>query len=103
MLPTSGFGKSRGSLSVLDFIKIINKVELSRKGLEKVEPFLKEITFAEGLPNHYEAVRKELQMSWFSKRLAEISSLQAYVKPSSYLLGPLKLDANENLALTRIF
>jgi histidinol dehydrogenase len=58
VLPTSGFGKSRGSLSVLDFIKIINKVELSRRGLDKVEPFLKEITFAEGLPNHYEAVRE---------------------------------------------
>ena len=58
VLPTSGFGKSRGSLSVLDFIKIINKVELSRRGLENVEPFLKEITFAEGLPNHYEAVRE---------------------------------------------
>lgn len=58
VLPTSGFGKSRGSLSVLDFIKIINKVELSRRGLKNVEPFLKEITFAEGLPNHYEAVRE---------------------------------------------
>jgi histidinol dehydrogenase len=58
VLPTSGFAKSRGSLSVLDFIKIINKVELSRKGLEKVGPLLKEITSAEGLLNHYEAVKE---------------------------------------------
>jgi histidinol dehydrogenase len=58
VLPTSGFGKSRGSLSVLDFIRIINRVKLSRSGLEKVEPLLKEITFAEGLLNHYEAVKE---------------------------------------------
>jgi histidinol dehydrogenase len=58
VLPTSGFGKSRGSLSILDFIKITNRLELSRRGLVDAEPFLKEITFAEGLLNHYEAVRE---------------------------------------------
>lgn len=41
-------------------------------------------------------------MSWFSKRLAEISSLQAYVKPS-ISSGTLKLDANENLAVDKNF
>ena len=41
-------------------------------------------------------------MSWFSKRLAEISSLQAYVKPA-ISSGTLKLDANENLALDKNF
>ncbi|MGN6632045.1 MAG: histidinol dehydrogenase [Nitrososphaeraceae archaeon] len=58
VLPTSGFGKSRGSLSILDFIKITNRLELSRRGLVDAEPFLKEITFAEGLLNHYEAVKE---------------------------------------------
>jgi histidinol dehydrogenase len=60
VLPTSGFGKSRGSLSVLDFIRITNKVEVSRKGLESIAPLLKEITAAEGLPNHYEAVKERI-------------------------------------------
>ena len=41
-------------------------------------------------------------MSWFSKRLAEISSLQAYVKPS-VSPGTVKLDANENLAVDKNF
>ncbi|HEY7081812.1 MAG TPA: histidinol-phosphate transaminase [Nitrososphaeraceae archaeon] len=41
-------------------------------------------------------------MSWLSKRLAEISNLQAYVKPGSSL-GTLKLDANENLAVDKSF
>jgi histidinol dehydrogenase len=31
VLPTLGFGKSHGSLSVLDFIKIVNKVKLQSK------------------------------------------------------------------------
>jgi histidinol dehydrogenase len=60
VLPTSGFGKSRGSLSVLDFIKITSKIEVSRKGLVDIAQFLKEITTAEGLPNHYEAVRERI-------------------------------------------
>lgn len=41
-------------------------------------------------------------MSWFSKRLAEISNLQAYVRPESSL-GTLKLDANENLVVDKNF
>jgi len=41
-------------------------------------------------------------MSWFSKRLEEISSLQAYIKPES-TAGALKLDANENLAVDKSF
>ncbi|HEY7570819.1 MAG TPA: histidinol dehydrogenase [Nitrososphaeraceae archaeon] len=58
VLPTSGFGRSRGSLSVLDFIKITNKISVSRKGLADIAPLLKEITTAEGLLNHYEAVKE---------------------------------------------
>lgn len=57
VLPTMGFGKSRASLSVLDFVKIVNRVKVSRSGLAKVDRAIKEMTGAEGLPNHYEAVR----------------------------------------------
>lgn len=41
-------------------------------------------------------------ISWFSKRLIEISHLHAYVKPS-VPSGSLKLDANENLAIDKKF
>lgn len=57
VLPTLGFGKSRGSLSVLDFLKLVNKVKVTKAGLAKVDRSVKEMASAEGLLNHYEAVR----------------------------------------------
>lgn len=56
VLPTLGFGKSRSSLSVLDFVKLTNRVSVSGAGLAKVDSAIKELAAAEGLPNHYEAV-----------------------------------------------
>jgi len=61
VLPTSGFSKSRASLSVLDFVKIVNTVQATKLGLEKVEPVVKQIATAEGLMNHYEAVRERFK------------------------------------------
>ncbi len=60
VLPTLGFGKSRGSLSVLDFLKLVNKVKVTKAGLGKVKASVKEIASAEGLLNHYEAVRARI-------------------------------------------
>jgi histidinol dehydrogenase len=60
ILPTLGFGKSRASLSVLDFVKIVNKVKVSKSGLAKVDRSIREITSAEGLLNHYEAVKARM-------------------------------------------
>jgi histidinol dehydrogenase len=60
VLPTMGFAKSRSSLSALDFVKVINIVEASRAGLNKVQWAIKEIAYAEGLLNHYEAVKERL-------------------------------------------
>jgi histidinol dehydrogenase len=57
VLPTLGFGKSRASLSVLDFVKIVNKVKVSKAGLSMVDSSVREMAAAEGLLNHYEAVR----------------------------------------------
>lgn len=57
VLPTLGFAKSRASLSVLDFVKVVNRVKVTKAGLAKVEKAVKEIATAEGLPNHYEAVK----------------------------------------------
>ena len=61
ILPTNGFGKIRGSLSVIDFIKINTEVIASKNSLSKISKHLDTLTSAEGLPNHYEAVRGRLQ------------------------------------------
>lgn len=60
ILPTNGFGKIRGSLSVLDFIKVNTRITSSKKSLSKISKHLKVLTKAEGLSNHYEAVRGRL-------------------------------------------
>ena len=61
ILPTSGFGKIRGSLSVLDFIKINTQVTCSKSSLSKISKYLEVFTTSEGLSNHYEAVRGRLE------------------------------------------
>jgi histidinol dehydrogenase len=61
VLPTMEYGKSRSSLSVLDFVKIINIVEATRAGLNRVQWAIKEIAYAEGLSNHYEAVKERFK------------------------------------------
>jgi histidinol dehydrogenase len=61
VLPTLGFAKSRASLSVLDFIKIVNRVEASKSGLANAEGVIKEIALAEGLLNHYQAVKERMK------------------------------------------
>ena len=60
ILPTNGFGKIRGSLSVIDFIKINTEVIASKTSLTKISKHLDTLTSAEGLPNHYQAVRGRL-------------------------------------------
>ena len=60
ILPTNGFGRSRGSLGVLDYMKIQNKIESTKIALQKISNFMRALTSAEGLPNHYEAVRSRL-------------------------------------------
>ena len=61
VLPTMGFARSRSSLSVIDFLKVINTVEASKGALSGVHWAIKEITRAEGLSNHYEAVKERLK------------------------------------------
>ena len=60
ILPTNGFGKIRGSLSVLDFIKVNTQITSSKSSLVKISKYLEVLTSAEGLSNHYEAVRGRL-------------------------------------------
>ena len=61
VLPTLGFGKSRASLSVLDFIRMVTVVQATKSGLAEVESVVKQISTAEGLTNHYEAVKGRLK------------------------------------------
>jgi histidinol dehydrogenase len=60
ILPTLAFGKSRGSLSVLDFLKLMSTIEVTKSGLEKAQHSIREIALAEGLTNHYLAVQERL-------------------------------------------
>jgi len=61
ILPTNGFGKVRGSLSVMDFMKLCTEVESSKPALRKISKYMNAICTSEGLPNHYEAVRNRLK------------------------------------------
>ena len=61
ILPTNRFGKTRGSLSVLDFIKIDTQITTSKSILSKISKYMEIFTEAEGLPNHYEAIRGRIQ------------------------------------------
>jgi len=60
ILPTNGFGRTRGGLSVLDFLKLQTVVESNKKRLSEFRDSLKALTDAEGLPNHYKAVKRRL-------------------------------------------
>ena len=60
ILPTNGFGRTRGALSVLDFLKLQTIVESKKSELKYKQNELKTLTDAEGLPNHYKAVKRRL-------------------------------------------
>jgi len=61
ILPTNGFGRTRGGLSVLDFLKLQTVVETKKSELSRISNNLKTLTDAEGLPNHYKAVERRLK------------------------------------------
>ena len=60
ILPTNGFGRTRGGLSVLDFLKLQTVVESKKSTLRNISKSLKALTDAEDLPNHYKAVKRRL-------------------------------------------
>ncbi|MEZ0394787.1 MAG: histidinol dehydrogenase [Desulfurococcaceae archaeon] len=62
VLPTSGWAKRRGGLGVLDFVKVIDVTYVvDREALIKYNKYLKILTEAEGLPNHYNALKTRLE------------------------------------------
>ncbi len=56
-LPTGGLARTRGGLSVLDFLKIITVQEYSREGVQQLGPAAIRLANAEGLVGHAEAIR----------------------------------------------
>jgi len=60
ILPTNGFGRTRGGLSILDFLKLRTSVMSDKYVLSHILDPLKALTDAEDVPNHYKAVKRGL-------------------------------------------
>ncbi len=56
VLPTLGFAKSRGSLSILDFLKLGTIAECNKEALKEIINYITVIAESEGLPNHAKAI-----------------------------------------------
>jgi histidinol dehydrogenase len=56
VLPTGGVGRARGGLSTADFVKCVSLQEVSRAGLARLAPVVKQFAKAEGLLAHARAV-----------------------------------------------
>ena len=57
VLPTSGQARSRGGLSVADFVKVITVQRLTANGLKRIAPAIECLASAEGLAAHAQSVR----------------------------------------------
>lgn len=57
VLPTKGYAKLYSGLSVLDFVRLVRIVELSKEGLEDISDALCTLAKAEGLSNHARAIQ----------------------------------------------
>lgn len=62
VLPTGGSSKRYSGLSTMEFLKLIDYVDCSKKGLENLERILTPIAQFEGLPGHSDAVKIRLQL-----------------------------------------
>jgi histidinol dehydrogenase len=56
VLPTGGAARTRGGLSVADFVKCISVQEVSRAGVRRLAPVVAEFARAEGLAAHAKSV-----------------------------------------------
>ncbi len=56
VLPTGGVARTRGGLSVTDFVKCISVQKVSRAGLRRLAPVVAEFARAEGLAAHARSV-----------------------------------------------
>jgi histidinol dehydrogenase len=56
VLPTGGVARTRGGLSVSDFVKCISVQEVSRAGMRRLAPVVGQFARAEGLAAHAQSV-----------------------------------------------
>jgi histidinol dehydrogenase len=56
-LPTSGFARVRGGLSVMDFLKLITVQKYQQEGIKRLGPAAIALAEAEGLAGHGNAIR----------------------------------------------
>jgi histidinol dehydrogenase len=56
-LPTGGFARVRGGLSVMDFVKLITVQQYDAPALKRLGPAAIALATAEGLIGHAEAIR----------------------------------------------
>lgn len=61
VLPTAGYARVRGGLSVLDFVKIITVQEVSVAGAKRIAPTVIQLAQVEGLTAHADAMRLRCQ------------------------------------------
>lgn len=59
-LPTSGLARTRGGLSVLDFVKLVTVQEYSVRGVRQLGPAALRLAQAEGLTGHAAAIHARL-------------------------------------------
>jgi histidinol dehydrogenase len=57
VLPTAGTARSRGGLTVLDFVKVITVQQVTSQGIRRVGPAAIRLAEAEGLAAHAESLR----------------------------------------------
>lgn len=57
VLPTAGTARSRGGLTVLDFVKVITVQQVTSRGVRRVGPSAIRLAEAEGLAAHAESLR----------------------------------------------
>ncbi|HCT94921.1 MAG: histidinol dehydrogenase [Bacteroidetes bacterium GWE2_39_28] len=66
-LPTNGWARSQGSLSLESFMKTVTFQELSREGIKNLAPIISDMAAAEGLDAHKNAC--EIRFRKISQRL----------------------------------
>jgi len=57
-LPSGGFARSFGALTVFDFMKPIYEVELNNNGVDDLKMVVERMALLEGFPLHARAVKE---------------------------------------------
>lgn len=58
ILPTNSFGRSRGGLCVLDFVKLDTKIKTTKKALRDISKHMEVFSDTEGLQNHFQSLKE---------------------------------------------